>query len=97
MSMRLWYTMYIMEKQRRRMTTDIYNLTDENTLEGLHLATSIPFFVRLTRQEALLAQGSSNEDWNTMCKLIASRTGHVIQGQIQIDYLTINGNKREFH
>lgn len=81
----------------RNMTTDIYALTDENTLEGIHLATSYPFFVRLTRQEAILAQGSTNEDWNAMCTLIASRTGHVIQGQIQIDYLTINGNKREFH
>lgn len=79
------------------MMTDIYALTDENTLEGIHIATSIPFFVRLTRQEALLAQGKTNEDWNAMCKLIASRTGSVIQGNIQIDYLTINGNKREFH
>jgi hypothetical protein len=77
--------------------TDIYALTDDNTLEGVHLATSIPFFVRLTRQEAVLASGSTNEDWNAMCTLIARRTGQVIQGQIQIDYMTINGNRREFH
>ena len=77
--------------------TDIYALTDDNTLEGVHLATSIPFFVRLTRQEAVLATGSTNEDWNAMCTLIARRTGQVIQGQIQIDYMTINGNRREFH
>ncbi len=78
-------------------TFDRYALSDENTLEGIHLATSYPFLCRLTRQEAVLAQGKTNEDWNAMCKLIASRTGHVIQGQIQIDYMTINGNKREFH
>jgi hypothetical protein len=77
--------------------TDIYALTDDNTLEGVHLATSIPFFVRLTRQEAVLASGSTNEDWNAMCTLIARRTGQVIQGQIQIDYMTINGIKSIFH
>jgi len=78
-------------------TFDRYALTDENTLEGIHLATSIPFLCRLTRQETLLAQGSTNEDWNAMCKLIASRTGHVIEGQIQIDYLTVKGYRRKFH
>ena len=78
-------------------TFDRYALSDENTLEGIHLATSIPFLCRLTRQEAILAQGSTNEDWSAMCKLIASRTGHVIEGQIQIDYMTINGNRRVFH
>ena len=77
--------------------TDIYALTDDNTLAGVHLATSIPFFVRLTRQEAVLASGSTNEDWNAMCTLIARRTGQVIQGQIQIDYMTINGIKSIFH
>ena len=79
------------------MMTDMYSLTDENALHGIHLATSYPFYCMLTRQETILAQGKTNEDWNAMCTLKASRTGHVIQGQIQIDTLTINGVDRPFH
>ena len=66
-------------------------------LEGLHLATNQPVEIVLTPVESRLAQGKTNEDWNAMCTLIASRTGHVIQGQIQIDTLTINGVDRPFH
>ena len=66
-------------------------------LEGLHLATSQPVEIVLTPTESRLAQGKTNEEWNALCESIERRTGMVIQGQIQIDYLTVNGNRRVFH
>ena len=63
-------------------------------LEGLHLATNQPVEIVLTPTESRLAQGKTNEEWDALCVSIEMRTGHVIQGQIQIDYLTVNGNRR---
>ena len=71
--------------------------TAEDKLEGLHLATNQPVEIVLTPTESRLAQGKTNEEWDALCVSIEMRTGHVIQGQIQIDYLTVNGNRRVFH
>jgi hypothetical protein len=68
-----------------------------NILEGIHLATNQPVEIVLTPTESRLAQGKTNEEWNALCVSIEMRTGHIIQGQIQIDYLIIDGIKRAFH
>ena len=68
-----------------------------NLLEGIHLATNQPVEIVLTADESKLAQGKTNEEWNALCVSIEMRTGHIIQGQIQVDYLIIDGIKRAFH
>ena len=68
-----------------------------NLLEGIHLATNQPVEIVLTSAESELAQGKTNEEWNALCVSIEMRTGHIIQGQIQVDYLIIDGIKRAFH
>jgi hypothetical protein len=53
-------------------------------LEGLHLATNQPVEIVLTPTESRLAQGKTNEEWDALCVSIEMRTGHIIQGQIQV-------------
>ena len=71
-----------------------------NGLMGTHLSTGYPVDISLSNQEMVLAtlkQGDINSAWESMCALVRRRTGIEIIGQIQIDYIVINGNKRKFH
>jgi transcriptional regulator GlxA family with amidase domain len=46
---------------------------------------------------ATLTMGDINTAWDCMCALVHRRTGQKIIGQIDIDYIVVNGNKRKFH
>tara|TARA_B110000285_G_C14886339_1_gene496361 strand:+ start:82 stop:327 length:246 start_codon:yes stop_codon:yes gene_type:complete len=81
--------MYIMEKE-------IMN----NGIIGTHLATSQPVEIELTTEEmelGLYKSVTGEEKWNTMCDMVLARTGIEIIGQIEIDYMVVDGNKRVFH
>jgi hypothetical protein len=77
-----------------------YTLNDDNMLIGVHLATSYPVNIQLTKQEMDLATMTGpdmNIHWNSMCALVYRRTGQRIQGQIQLDFIVVNGIKSIFH
>ena len=78
----------------------MYNLSDDNCIIGSHIATGYPITIQLTKQEmdlATLTMGDINTAWDCMCMLVHRRTGQKIIGQIDIDYIVVNGNKRKFH
>ena len=84
----IWYTMYIMEKEMN------------NGIIGTHLATNQPIEIELNAQEMELGlyKGVTGEEkWDTMCELVLERTGIEIIGQVQIDYMVVDGNKHVFH
>mgnify|MGYP006075396659 CR=1 FL=1 len=70
-----------------------------NGIIGTHLATNQPVEIELTPQEMSLATSTLNKymDWDTMCELVLERTGITLIGQVEIDFLIVNGNKRVFH
>lgn len=77
-----------------------------NGLIGTHIATDTPVTIHLNYKEMQLAlgsggteevQGNVNELWDLMCNAVLERTGTEIIGQIEIDYIVVNGVKRTFH
>lgn len=70
-----------------------------NGLKGVHLATGQEVEIPLNSKEMQLAMVKENEDvcWEYMCTSVLSRTGIQIIGQIQLDYIYVNGVPREFH
>ena len=77
-----------------------------NGLRGTHLATGLPVVIPMNYKEMQLALGSSgteevqgnvNELWDLMCEAVLARTGTEIIGQIEIDYIVVDGVKRTFH
>ena len=77
-----------------------------NGIIGTHLATDTPVTLPLNYKEMQLAlgsggteevQGNVNELWDLMCNAVLERTGIEIIGQIEIDYIVVNGVKRTFH
>ena len=77
-----------------------------NGLRGTHIATGIPTIIPMNYKEMQLAlgsggteevQGNVNELWDLMCNAVLERTGIEIIGQIEIDYIVVNGVKRTFH
>ena len=68
----------------------------ENGLIGVHLATSQEVEIPLSAREMQLIHAGGNHDWNVMCENVKLRTDIEIRGQIQIDYLVVNGNKSVF-
>ena len=77
-----------------------------NGIIGTHLATDTPITLPLNYKEMQLALGSSgteevqgnvNELWDLMCEAVLARTGTEIIGQIEIDYIVVDGVKRTFH
>ena len=85
------------------MNTDIgidrYILNDSNKILGTHLATGYSVEITLTNQEMILATSKDNIDsnWTSFCDLVARRTGQIIEGEISIEGLVVNGNLRDFH
>lgn len=75
----------------------MYDLSDNNCLIGEHIATNTPVEIPLNAREMQLFHAGGNHDWNVMCESVKARTGIEIIGQIQIDSIVINGNKRKFH
>lgn len=70
-----------------------------NGLKGVHLATGQEVEIPLNSKEMQLAMVKENEDvcWEYMCTSVLSRTGIQINGQIQLDYIYVDGVPREFH
>jgi hypothetical protein len=72
----------------------------DNGIIGIHLATNQPIEIELTPQEMALGIYKSvtgEEKWDEMCALVLERTGIEIIGQIQIDYMVVDGIQRVFH
>ena len=70
-----------------------------NGIIGTHLATNTPVEIELTPQEMSLATSNLNKymDWDIMCENLKERTCIEIKGQIDIDYLVVEGVKKLFH
>ncbi len=70
-----------------------------NGIIGTHLATNQPVEIELTPQEMSLATSNLNKymDWDIMCENLKERTGITLIGQIDIDYLVVEGVKKLFH
>ena len=69
----------------------------KNGLIGVHIATGVDVEIPLSEREMQLFHAGGNHDWNVMCENVKLRTDIEIRGQIQIDYLVVNGNKSVFH
>ena len=75
-----------------------YSIT--NGLKGVHLATDTPVDIELTPIEmelGLYKSVNGEEKWDRMCAMVWVRTGIEIIGQVQIDYMVVDGNKHVFH
>ena len=71
-----------------------------NGLIGTHIATGIPMEIPLNYKEMQLALYKSVEGvekWDVMCDSVLERTGITIIGQMEIDYMVVEGIKRVFH
>lgn len=70
-----------------------------NGLIGTHLATDTPVTIHLNYKEMQLAMATNKIDtaWEMMNDAVLERTGTEIIGQIEIDYIVVNGVKRTFH
>ncbi len=77
-----------------------------NGLRGTHIATGIPVVIPMNYKELQLAlgsigteevQGNVNASWELMCDAVLERTGTEIIGQIEIDYIVVDGVKRTTH
>ena len=69
----------------------------KNGLIGVHIATGQEVEIPLSAREMQLVHAGGNHQWNQMCESVFNRSFIEIIGQIQIDFLVINGNKRVFH
>lgn len=69
----------------------------KNGLIGVHIATGQEVEIPLSAREMQLVHAGGNHQWNQMCESVFKRSFIEIIGQIQIDFLVINGNKRVFH
>jgi len=70
-----------------------------NGLIGTHLATDTPVTIHLNYKEMQLAMATNNIDtaWEMMNDAVLERTGMEIIGQIEIDYIVVEGTKKVFH
>ena len=70
-----------------------------NGLRGTHLATGLPVVIPMNYKEMQLALDTTNinASWDLMCEAVLARTGTEIIGQIEIDYIVVDGVKRTTH
>ena len=73
-----------------------------NGLKGVHIASGIPVEIPLNGKEMQLAmhQGDGvdmNKSWEMMCDSVMHREGIGIIGEIDIEFLVINGVHKVFH
>ena len=70
-----------------------------NGLKGIHIASGIPVEIPLSGKEMQLAMSKVdvNQCWDDMCSSVLSRGGEDIIGQIEIDFIVINGVDKVFH
>jgi len=71
----------------------------KNGLRGVHIATGYPVVILLNYKEMQLALDNThpNESWDLMCEAVKARNGTEIQGQIEIDYIYVQGVRHNFH
>jgi len=63
----------------------------KNGLIGEHIATGQPVQIELTEEELHL------DCWDTAMGIVHERTGIEVIGNIQIDYLVVDGVRKVFH
>ena len=70
-----------------------------NGLKGVHIASGIPVEIPLNSKEMQLAMAKEdiNACWDMMCASVLSRGGDDIIGQVDIDFIVINGVDKVFH
>tara|TARA_Y100000389_G_C17106897_1_gene338710 strand:+ start:123 stop:359 length:237 start_codon:yes stop_codon:yes gene_type:complete len=69
----------------------------QNGLLGTHIATGIPMEIPLNYKEMQLALHEWSWKWDTMCEMVLERTGITIIGEMEIDYMVVEGTKHVFH
>jgi len=72
----------------------------KNGLIGTHIATGIPMEIPLNYKEmqlGLYKDVTGEEKWDTMCDMVLERTGITIIGEMEIDYMVVEGVKHVFH
>ena len=84
----------MLNKKGKKMTEKMIN-----GLRGTHLATGLPVVIPMNYKEMQLALDTTNinASWDLMCEAVLARTGTEIIGQIEIDYIVVDGVKRTFH
>ena len=72
-----------------------------NGLIGTHIATDTPVTIHLNYKEMQLAMDKDaetiNKSWDLLNDAVLERTGTEIIGQIELDYIVINGVEKTFH
>ena len=68
-----------------------------NGLIGTHLATGQTVEIELDLVELALAKSTQDSDWNLLNDSIRFKNGFGIIGEIELDFIIENGNRRVFH
>lgn len=72
-----------------------------NGLIGTHIATDIPVTIHLNYKEMQLAMDKNaetiNKSWDLLNDAVLERTGNEIIGELDIDYIVVDGVKKVFH
>jgi len=71
-----------------------------NGIIGTHLATGQEVELPLNGKEMQLAQNKGdklNESWTLMNRMVRARGEISIIGEVEVDFLVVNGVKRSFH
>jgi hypothetical protein len=68
-----------------------------NGLIGTHLATGQTVEIELDLVELALAKSTQDRDWNLLNDSIKFKNGFGIIGEVQLDFIIENGNRRVFH
>jgi len=72
----------------------------KNGIIGTHLATRQEVELPLNGKEMQLALDKSdklNESWTLMNRMVRARGEISIIGEVEVDFLVVNGVKRRFH
>jgi len=68
-----------------------------NGLIGTHLATGQTVEIELDLVELALAKSTQDSDWNQLNDSIKFKNGFGIIGEVELDFIIENGNRRVFH
>jgi hypothetical protein len=68
-----------------------------NGLIGTHLATGQTVEIELDLVELALAKSTQDSDWNQLNDSIRFKNGFGIIGEVELDFIIENGNRRVFH
>ena len=71
-----------------------------NGLKGTHIATGYPEEIRLNGIEMQLAMDTGphmNDLWDLMCESVVARGDYRINGEIEIDFIVVDGIEKVFH